>query len=262
MDHKKPSRKTSSAQRSFSEEEFQRELEKAKFSSLAEFAAGAGHDLNNPLAAILGRAQLLLKLEENPIKRGELSAICANVHRAQEMISDLRLISQAPRPEFQKISVIQILENIHQHFQSTLLEQEILWKVEYILPDGQKTKNLTDSDFSFFDMNADPAQLHVLISSLVKNSLRAIMKRGEILFLINGSQKDKISIQISDTGHGIPEEIRPLIFDPFFSSYQAGRGLGFGLTKARIITQMHGGKIELLTNRPLTTFCVTLQKNL
>ena len=67
-----------------------------------------------------------------------------------------------------------------------------------------------------------------------------------------------MKILVSDSGPGIPPEIRPLIFDPYFSSYQSGRGLGFGLTKARIIAQMHGGDVTLDESAPETTFVVEL----
>ena len=63
---------------------------------LAEFSAGAGHDLNNPLAAISGRVQMMLREESDPAKRADLAVILTQVKRAQDMITDLRLTSRPP----------------------------------------------------------------------------------------------------------------------------------------------------------------------
>jgi signal transduction histidine kinase len=57
-------------------------------------------------------------------------------------------------------------------------------------------------------------------------------------------------LSVSDTGPGIPDHIRPHIFDPFFSGREAGRGLGLGLSKAWRIVEMHGGRMEVESNAP------------
>ena len=71
----------------------------AKLEALAEFAAGAGHEINNPLATIIGRAQLLLKDERDPQRRQMLLAIGAQAYRIRDMIGDAMLFGRPPSPE-------------------------------------------------------------------------------------------------------------------------------------------------------------------
>ncbi len=240
-----------------SRKEFEQRLEAAKFASLAEFAAGAGHDLNNPLAAILGRAQMLLAQETDAGKRAELAAICANVHRAQEMIFDLRLVAQAPAPEFRKIFLADLLEDIPRRFTHAFSQQEIVWEVTVSLPPEVWECSPR------VELEADPVQMQVLFRALVQNSLRAIGHGGAIRVAVSVPQPpEMLEIRVSDTGHGVPEDIRGMIFDPFFSSYQSGRGLGFGLTKARQIARMHGGDVIFEETTAETTFLVTLPMKL
>ncbi|MGC3972649.1 MAG: histidine kinase dimerization/phospho-acceptor domain-containing protein [Pirellulales bacterium] len=75
------------------------ELECAKLEALAEFAAGAGHEINNPLAVISGRAQMLLRDEKDPERRRELGIIRAQALRIHEMIADLMLFARPPLPQ-------------------------------------------------------------------------------------------------------------------------------------------------------------------
>src|SRR6478752_5710914 len=91
------------------ESEFQRTLEAEKLESLAEFAAGAGHEINNPLAVISGRAQLILRQEKNPERRRELAVINSQALRIHEMIADLMLFARPPRPRPVRCNLVSIL---------------------------------------------------------------------------------------------------------------------------------------------------------
>ena len=75
------------------------EFRRAKLEALAEFAAGAGHEINNPAATIVGRVELLLKGETNPERRQALLTIGAQALRIRDMIGDLMLFARPPRPE-------------------------------------------------------------------------------------------------------------------------------------------------------------------
>src|SRR5690606_20308915 len=79
-------------------------LEREKLEALAEFAAGAGHEMNNPLAVIAGRAQLLLKDETDAQKRRELAVIHAQAMRVHEMIADLMLFARPPQPRRSEVN--------------------------------------------------------------------------------------------------------------------------------------------------------------
>lgn len=212
---------------------------------LAEFSAGAGHDLNNPLAAISGRAQLMLQSETDPGKRADLAVILTQVERARDMISDLRLVARPPEPEKSAFLAEVWLKKLYEGFETVFREQNVTW--EAACEPG-------------LAMYADPVQMMVLFRALIKNALRALGGPGRISLTGRSlPEQNLLEFRLSDSGHGIPDEIRPYIFDPYYSSYQSGRGLGFGLTKARIIARLHGGDVVLADSRKETTFIVTLE---
>ena len=215
---------------------------------LAEFAAGAGHFLNNPLAAISGRAQLLLRDETDPVRRQDLASILYQVQRASEMIVNLRRVACPPNLHKSALLLRAFLETLQEPWRATMAERkidwQILWNPETDIP-----------------IQADATMLRVLFQALIANSLRAIpIDGGGAIALDVSAETNRVAIHISDTGHGIPEEIQPLIFDPYYSSYPSGRGLGFGLTQARQIARAHGGDLVLEPSKDswATTFCVTL----
>ena len=85
---------------------FTERLEQEKLESLAEFAAGAGHEINNPLAVISGRAQLFLRHEKDPERRRELAVINTQARRVHEMIADLMLFARPPEPRLATCDVV------------------------------------------------------------------------------------------------------------------------------------------------------------
>ncbi|MDO4570710.1 MAG: HAMP domain-containing sensor histidine kinase [Planctomycetia bacterium] len=224
--------------------------EKTGVEMLVEFSAGAGHELNNPLAAISGRVQLLLRGESDAAKRSELALILNHVRRAQDMIADLRLVACPPLPRKSVFSVREFVQNLADSCRCEWAGRKIELAVR-IATNGV--------DAHDFDIYADSTQLEILLRALFKNSLRAIGAEGSILLCAERDDaRQEIVFRVSDTGGGIPSEIRELLFDPYFSSYQSGRGLGFGLTKARAIAHLHGGEIELDEAAEETTFVLTL----
>jgi signal transduction histidine kinase len=230
------------------EGDFQRVLEAEKLEALAEFAAGAGHEINNPLAVISGRAQLLLRDESDPERRRALAVIAAQAVRVHEMIADLMLFARPPKPAFQRIDL-----------QKTL---DALWDVFYIASQEQETALFRVGIGEPVFVTTDPTQLAVAIRAVVQNALEALRHGGriEIGFEIDTHQPPgEARILIIDDGPGIQPEERRHLFDPYYSARQAGRGLGLGLSKAwRIITN-HGGRIEVeSTPGRGAKFCIVL----
>jgi len=212
------------------EQQFQAALEVEKLEAMAEFAAGAGHEINNPLAIIAGRAQLLLKDEADPERRRELALINAQVKRAHEMIADLWLFARPPRPEFQTVDLVQLVDRV----------------VEEMAPQAaQRGVSLRRAgEPGSLPAEADPVQLCVALHALCKNSLEAIGRDGQIEIGLRGSRSE-VEIRVSDTGPGVTPDERRHIFDPFYSARQAGRGLGMGLSKCWRIVTGHGGRITV-----------------
>jgi signal transduction histidine kinase len=226
------------------EAEFQRLLEAEKLEAMAEFAAGAGHEINNPLTVISGRAQLLLRGESDPERRHALALISAQAMRVYEMIADMMLFARPPQPERSQCDLVEMLTTLARDLNPLATKQNT--QLEYW---GPKTPVF---------IQADPIQLTVAIRALCQNALEALGDGGHIKLDLK-TMEGESHILVSDNGPGITPEQRQHIFDPFYSARQAGRGLGLGLSKAwRIITQ-HGGRIEVASEpRRETTFTLIL----
>lgn len=213
------------------ERRFAEVLEKEKLDAMAEFAAGAGHEINNPLAVIGGRAQLYLRDETDPERRRGLALIAAQVKRAYEMIADMRLFARPPQPEPRRFDLAAMLDQLAAELAPAAARQAIqLSRKGHAGP---------------LEIEADPAQVQVAVRAVVQNALEAIGREGHVEVGLHAAE-GQVRIRIADDGPGIGPEERRHLFDPFFSARQAGRGLGLGLSKAwRIVVTNHGGRIEV-----------------
>ncbi len=217
------------------ERQFEQVVEQAKLAALKEFAYGAGHEINNPLANISARAQTLLKDECDPERRRKLSAINAQAFRAHEMIADLMLFARPPQLKLQPLQLPALIDDLI----ATLVDEANRHRVQIARVANGPLRPIS----------ADATQFTVAIRALVCNALEAIGLDGKIA--IELSQTAQLTtIVVRDDGPGIPPEIRPRIFDPYFSGREAGRGLGFGLSKAWRIVTAHGGTLEVAANQP------------
>lgn len=210
------------------------ELERLKLNALKELAYGASHEINNPLANIAARAQTLLRDETHPERRRALEAIHQQAMRAHEMISDLMLFARPPQLEIGPVDLGELVLAIVKSLAAEASERQI--EIKHQLPE----KPLV--------MPADGEQLTVAVKALCVNAIEAIGQEGQVSIAVRSdatADATRAVIEVSDTGPGITTEIREHIFDPFFSGREAGRGLGFGLSKCwRIVTE-HGGEVEV-----------------
>ena len=202
---------------------------------LAEFAAGIGHELNNPLASIGGRVQLLMKTTSDEQLRRDLSDIYSEVRRAGDLISDIRLYACPPVPVLDNVNITKLLQSVVDSFTGLCAEKNI--RLEFSQP-------LSDPI-----VKADYSQMNVLFSALIRNSMEALendsrefVKQITVSAELPGNGGEII---ISDNGPGMTDEEKEHAFDPYYSARQANRGLGFGLCKAQKIAQMHGATMTV-----------------
>lgn len=215
------------------ETNFNQTLEAEKLESMAEFAAGAGHEINNPLAIIAGRAQLFLRDEPDPERRRDLAIINVQAMRVYEMIADMMLFARPPQPELAEVDLIALIELCVTELEPKAAERRIA--IERDLP------------VSPLNITADATQLTVALRALLDNALNAIDSDGNVWIAARAiSDSDGvIEIIVRDSGPGITPEVRRHLFDPYYSGRQAGRGLGLGLSKCWRIVTLHGGRIEV-----------------
>ena len=213
--------------------ELELRLRDEKLKSLAEFAAGAGHEINNPVATIVGYVQQLLPGETDPDRIVALQTIGAQAYRIRDMIGDVMLFARPPVPRKALVDLAAVVDDIKPSFADELEGRRISWKTRLERP---------------LTIQADPTQIRVLLSELVRNSIAAVPLNGGIVVEANqfmDAGRRAARLTITDDGAGISAEALPHLFDPFYSGRQAGRGLGFGLAKAWRIADMHGARLEV-----------------
>jgi signal transduction histidine kinase len=212
------------------EHRFDEALQTEKLEAMAEFAAGAGHEINNPLAVIAGRAQLFLRQESDPQRRRALALISAQAMRIYEMIADMRLFARPPRLEPARVELVALVDRLLGELQP--------WA------EGQETALARSGGPEPVEIQADPVQLTVALRAVVQNALEALGHGGHVELCVRRVEKE-VEISVADDGPGIPTAQRQHLFGPFYSARQAGRGLGMGLAKCWRIVTNHGGRIEV-----------------
>ncbi len=223
-------------------------LDAAKAQALAEFAAGAGHEINNPLATISGRVQILLRDETDANRRSDLATIGAQALRVRDMIGDLMLYGRPPAPHPERLLLNDLAKSVIDRFAEAARSQTCRIQLAAAGP---------------VFATADSTQLRIVLSELVRNSLEATAdasgiircnspgaaeSRGEIVVRLErttSAENAAAILSVTDNGPGLTEKDRAHLFDPFYSGRNAGRGLGFGLCKCRRIMSGHGGTIAV-----------------
>ena len=222
------------------ETDFAAALETARLDAMRELAYGASHEINNPLANISARAQTLLQDEKDPERRRRLAAINSQAFRAHEMIADLMLFARPPQLRPQTVDLVALADDVLARLRDEAAVQH--------------TELLRDGDSTPLPASVDPTQMRVALRALAVNALEAVAEGGHVeVVLRRGAGKvaggraatGTIEIVVADDGPGISPEMRPRLFDPFFSGREAGRGLGLGLSKCWRIVTAHGGRLEL-----------------
>jgi signal transduction histidine kinase len=204
-------------------------VRRAKLDALAEFAAGAGHELNNPLAVIVGRAQLLLTRATDPDAVRSLRAILGQAQRAHRIIRDLMFVSRTPEP---RPRFCQPEELVRASLRDIKDEADTRG-VRLLLKGGEPGPKVW----------ADPDALRHLADALIRNALESTREGDTIQVAVAGGIEE-VWWSVKDNGRGISSAEGEHLFDPFFCGRQAGRGLGLGLPRAARIVHQAGGELR------------------
>jgi signal transduction histidine kinase len=218
--------------RQFFETEEER-LGKRKLDALSEFAAGAGHELNNPLAVVVGRAQLLLARTNEPDTARSLRIIISQAGRAHRILRDLMFVARPPEAHQRLCRLPELARATLRDFQKECAARGI-----------RLTTEIDETIPAFW---TDPDALRHLAEILLRNAVEATSSGGKIEVGAN-VQGDELLWWFSDTGIGIAANDAAHLFDPFYCGRQAGRGLGLGLPRAARIVERAGGRIRWSSN--------------
>jgi putative nucleotidyltransferase with HDIG domain len=200
--------------------------------SIGEMAAGAAHEMNNPLAVISGRSQLLSAQLTDPKHKAMAHLIYDQSHRLSEIISELMDFAKPvpPRPEETDVADL-IARALHDAKQHT--------------DPADRTIELTMGDVP--PVMVDPKQVAAAMTEVLDNALSATdSSSGHItIHAAFDPYSSRVAVTISDNGCGMDESTLKRAFDPFFSRKAAGRRRGLGLPKALRWVESSGGSMRL-----------------
>jgi signal transduction histidine kinase len=218
-----------------------------KLASLGVLAGGVAHEINNPLLVILGRTELMLMDQDVPEdKKSNLQTICTETERIARIVENLLAFSRRSRQE--KIEKVDVNEAI---------ERTLMLSEHQLTVGNVKVHKELDPNLPQIDANA--GQLQQVFMNLIINAGHAMPEGGELTVRTGTIPEERIFVEITDTGCGIPPEYINRIFDPFFTTKEESKGTGLGLAVSRNIVENHGGDIGVRSAVGLgTTFRVIL----
>ena len=202
-----------------------------RLASIGELAAGAAHELNNPLTSVIGFAQLLMEKDTPDYIRKDLAFIRSEAQRAANVMSNLLTFARKHTPVKQLNQINDIIEDV-------LKLRTYAHKSNRIRVERHLASDLPEIMVDYFQMQQ--VFLNIIINA--EYFMTEAHKRG-ILTITTKKQNGKVMISIADDGPGIPEENLSRIFDPFFTTKEAGKGTGLGLSICHGIVAEHGGQI-------------------
>jgi len=203
--------------------------------ALGEMAGGVAHDFNNILSVILGRAQLALGDVDEDKVRKNIQVIEQTALDAAKVVRRLQEFAGVRRDRaFEKVNLNQLVEGALQMVESRRLELEETAGV---------TIEIVAELNEVAPVAGDAAELREALVNILFNAMDAMPEGGKIA-IRSGQKNGLVVLSVSDTGVGIPEEIKEKIFDPFFTT-RAAKGTGLGLSVTYGIINKHGGSIEV-----------------
>jgi signal transduction histidine kinase len=223
-------------------------LRDAKLAALAELAAGAGHEINNPLAVISGNAQRLVRTEPEPERGDALRAILRQTDRIAGILRDLMQFARPPRPDRRAFPVSELLQNVREDLTPLGNERGVRLELGSV-PAGVR-------------LDGDPKQLRHALAAVVRNAVEAAGSGGWVR--LSASAPDdgcEVEIGVEDSGPGLAPDVAEHAFDPFYSGRSAGRGRGLGLPTAWQLARQNGGDLRHDTPRDRPTrFVLTARR--
>jgi signal transduction histidine kinase len=204
-------------------------LHERKLNALAELAAGAGHEINTPLAIISGQAQLLLQRSGEADWVRPLQTIVAQTRRVHEILTDMMAFARPTKPQPQVFDLSIVVQEAANAAREAAADRGV--RIEVDVP-------------AAFVAYADPRQARTILNNLVRNALEAVAPGGWLKFVGDDADDGRLRVSLIDSAGGPDPAIIEHLFDPFFSGRPAGRGRGLGLPTAWRLAREQGGDVR------------------
>jgi PAS domain S-box-containing protein len=218
-----------------------------QMATIGRLVSGVAHEVNNPLAAILGFTDLLLENPEMPASaREDLQIILQETQRTKVLVQDLLTFARQRPVQRELVQINQVLR------------QTIKLRSYDFASHGVEV--IEDFDETLVPALGDSQQLQQVFLNILNNAYDAVQEARQrgLITIRTRRQGDSIEVAVSDNGTGIIDPQR--IFDPFYTTKQAGKGTGLGLSICYGIVRAHGGEIQCWNNdtNPGSTFVVSI----
>jgi PAS domain S-box-containing protein len=215
------------------EKKFEQQLvQSERLAAMGAMIGGVAHELNNPLTSILGVSELLQDSQTTDAARKQIAILQQQARRAAEIVHNLTYFATPPTPGKTRVNLGEIVErtlNLHSY---SLRKNNIT--VDFVREPGLPY------------VQGDPHQLMQIFLNLILNAEQAIREtrdRGTLRIRL-GTSGNSVWASFLDDGPGIPAEILPSIFDPFYTTKRPGRGTGLGLSICKSVVKEHNGTVE------------------
>jgi two-component system, NtrC family, sensor kinase len=231
-------------------EERERELVRSeRLAAVGKMAAMITHEVRNPLSSIGLNTELLEdEVEGNPEARDLVRAIHREVDRLTAITEEYLSFARMPKPKIQAEAINPMVGALAAFVRGDLAAKQVKLQVE--LAPGDPIALV------------DAAQLRQCLINLVRNASEALAQKGSgTVSLRTRVVGDRVMVEVEDDGVGIPADVLPRLFDPFFSTKEGGSGLGLALTQQ--IVKEHGGDLAVQSTAGKgTTFTVSVPAKL
>jgi signal transduction histidine kinase len=208
-----------------------------KLTTMGTVLAGVAHELNNPLTAVTGYANLLRQDLAGTPSATRAENIAHAADRCASIVRNFLALARKYPPERQMVRLNDIARDA----------AELL--AYHLRVDGIEVK--LDLEEGLPVLWADPHQLHQVVVNLITNArdeLRKAPAPRRLTLRTRGDQaRGRVAVDVEDTGPGVSEEIRDRIFEPFFTTKPVGQGTGLGLSLCHGIVEGHGGALSLVS---------------